>query len=209
MLGDILLIEEKHRKAADQILDLLKNVGEKKYVIAIGGESGSGKSELAHVVAKKLKDMNELAKILHSDDYYIVPPEKRTSWRLEHGIDRIGLGEYNWDSINKNVGEFLRDQKATMPCIDLLTDQIDQLITDFKGIRFLIIEGLYSVNAKADMRVFIDLTYHDTKKAQLIRGKEPQNKFRLKVLQREHEVVQALRPLANYIVTKEFDVIKA
>jgi len=59
------------------------------------------------------------------------------------------------------------------------------------------------------LRIFIDLTYHETKKAQILRGKEPQNKFRLQVLQREHEVVQSLRPSADLLVTEDFDVVKA
>lgn len=88
-----------------------------------------------------------------------------------------------------------------------MTDQIDQLTTDFNEIQYLIIEGLYSLNTKADLRVFIDLTYHETKKAQIVRGKEPQNEFRLNVLKREHEVVQSLRPIADLIVTKVYKVI--
>lgn len=207
MIGDVLLIEEKHQKAGDQILEYLQNITKYKYIIAIGGESGSGKSELAHVIAKKLKSQGEYAKIMHVDNYYIVPPQDRTTWRKEHGFGSIGLDEYNWILINKNIVEFIDDQKSEMPCIDLLTDQIDHLITDFKGIRYLIIEGLYSVNADADLRVFIDLTYHDTKKAQLVRGKEPQNEFRLNVLKREHEVIQSLRPKADLIVTKDYEVI--
>ncbi|MGB2963937.1 MAG: hypothetical protein WBB69_08125 [Anaerolineales bacterium] len=207
MLGDVLLIEEKHHKAAEQILTHIKNDTVNKFIIAIGGESGSGKSELAHVVAKKMKDKGNPAKILHIDNYYLVPPEDRTAWRKEHGFNNIGLNEYDWDLINENIGEFLNNQKSTMPCIDLLTDQIDQLTTDFNSIHYLIIEGLYSVNANADLRVFIDLTYLETKKAQLVRGKEPQNEFRLNVLKREHEVVQSLRPLANLIVTKDYEVI--
>ena len=209
MIGDILLIEEKHHKAADQILEYLKGVKAEKHIIAIGGESGSGKSELAHVIARKIKVTGDQAKILHIDNYYKIPPSERTAWRMEHGFESIGLNEYNWDLIHKNIENFKDDQLATMPCIDLLTDQIDSLTTDFKGIRFLIIEGLYAVKADADLRVFIDLTYHETKKAQLVRKKEPQNEFRLNVLKREHEIVQSLRPLANLIVTKEFEVIKS
>ena len=207
MLGDILLIEEKHHKAADQILQHIKNVKEKKYVIAIGGESGYGKSEVDHVVAKKLKNKGKLSKIIHIDNYYLVPPQGRTAWRKEHGFESIGLNEYNWELINKNIDEFTRNQKSTMPCIDLLTDQIDQLTTDFNEIQYLIIEGLYSVKVNADLRVFIVLTYHETKKAQILRGKEPQNEFRLNVLKREHEVVQSLRPIADLIVTKDYEVI--
>ena len=207
MLGDVLLIEEKHHNAAEQILMQIKKSKREKYIIAIGGESGSGKSELAHLVAKKLKNIGDLAKIIHIDNYYFVPPEDRTSWRKEHGFESIGLNEYDWELINNNIDEFLHNQKSTMPCIDLLTDQIDQLTTDFNEIRYLIIEGLYSVKANADLRVFIDLTYHETKKAQLVRGKEPQNEFRLNVLKREHEVVQSLRPMADLIVTKDYEVI--
>ena len=160
------------------------------------------------MVAKKLKNKGDLAKIIHIDNYYLVPPEDRSAWRKEHGFESIGLNEYDWELINKNIDEFLDNKKSTMPCIDLLTDQIDQLTTDFNEIQYLIIEGLYAVKASADLRVFIDLTYLETKKAQLIRGKEPQNEFRLSVLKREHEVVQSLRSMADLIVTMDYEVIK-
>jgi uridine kinase len=71
----------------------------------------------------------------------------------------------------------------------------------------VIVDGLYPLHIDADLRIFIDLTYHDTKKAQVLRGKEPQNEYRLSVLRREHEVVQSLRPLADYLVTPGFDLI--
>jgi len=206
MLGDVLLITEKHEKAADQILDRLGKVESDKMVIAIGGESGSGKSELAHVLSRRLKNRGELAKILHIDNYYKVSPQDRTAWRMKHGVERIGLSEYDWDLINQNVAEFRENKKAVMPCIDLLTDQEDELITNFNGIKYLVVEGLYSLNVDAELRIFINLTYHETKKAQILRGKEPQNKFRLLVLQREHEVVQSLKPSADLLVSKNFDV---
>jgi uridine kinase len=57
-----------------------------------------------------------------------------------------------------------------------------------------------------DVRVFIDLTYHETKKAQAVRGKEPQNEYRWAVLEQEHQMVQALRPTAQLLVTPEFEV---
>jgi uridine kinase len=207
MLGDVLLIEEKHHQAAAAILEYLDKNEEEKSIIAISGESGSGKSEVAHLIARGLKDNQRLAKVMHIDNYYLVPPVDRTQWRKEHGFKSIGLDEYNWDLINENISQFLAGQKSTMPCIDLLTDQIDQLTTDFSDIPFLIVEGLYAVNVNADLRVFIDLTYLETKKAQQLRGKEPQNEFRLNVLKREHEVVQSLRPLANLIINKDYQVV--
>jgi uridine kinase len=209
MLGDILLITDLHRKAGEKILDYVKQIQSDKKVIAIGGESGAGKSELAHVVSRKLKDLGDPAKVLHTDNYYKVSPLERTSWRVEHGMESIGLTEYDWELIERNILEFHEGKEAVLPCIDLLTDQEDKLITNFSGIRTLILEGLYPLHAEADLKIFIDLTYHETKKAQAVRGKEPQSEFRWQVLEREHQVVQSLKPQADLIVTRDFDVVKA
>lgn len=209
MLGDVLLITDNHKKAAAQIVDRLSTFESDKTVIAVGGESGSGKSELAHMISRRLKERGELAKILHIDNYYKVPPQDRTEWRKKSGTESIGLSEIDWDLIDQNITEFRESREAVLPCIDLLTDQIDKLITHFEGIKYLIVEGLYPLKVDADLKIFIDLTYHETKKAQIVRGKEPQNEFRLQVLQREHVVVQSLRPLADLLVTKDFDVVEA
>lgn len=93
----------------------------------------------------------------------------------------------------------------------MVTDQIDKLITDFKGINVLILEGLYSVyiDHDIDLKVFIDLAYPDNKRAQILRRKEKFDEFRLKVLEREHEVVQSLKPKADLIITKDFNVVDA
>jgi len=206
MLEDVLLIKDHHHKAAEQILKRLVPLKSSRTVIAVCGESGAGKSELAHVLGRKIRNEGKLAKVMHIDDYYKMAPREKTEWRKKHGPASVGLDEYNWELINRNIQEFREGKKAVMPCIDLLTDLEDELRTDFSPIDYLIVEGLYPFNANVDLRVFIDLTYHDTKKAQILRGKEPQNEFRLQVLKREHEVVQSLRSKAELMVTKEFDV---
>jgi uridine kinase len=210
MLGDVLLITNNHKKAARGILTYLDKISGEKIILAIGGESGSGKSEIAHEVARILKARTTPAKIMHIDNYYLTSPADRTPWRKEHGLESIGYTEYNWKLINQNLTDFRenRDQ-VIMPCIDLLTDQEDQLLTSFTNIQYLIIEGLYAIQADADLKVLIDLTYQETKKAQLKRGKEPTNQYRWQVLQREHEVVQSLRPQADLLVTKQFSVAPA
>ena len=73
----------------------------------------------------------------------------------------------------------------------------------------LIIDGLYAIKTEGlDLRVFIDLTYHETKKAQADRGKEEQNEYRWSVLEQEHKMVQGLRSSADLIVTKEYQLVK-
>ncbi len=207
MLGDVLLINEGHKKAAAAILEYLLEISQLKVILAVGGESGSGKTEIAHEVARSLKERGTPAKVMHIDNYYLTSPSERTSWRKEHGLDQVGYTEYDWETINRNLAEFRQDKdQVDMPCIDLLTDQQDTLITSFKGLKFLIIEGLFAIQAAADLRVLIDLTYHETKKAQYQRGKEPTNDFRWQVLEREHQVVQSLRPKADLLVRQDFSV---
>ncbi len=210
MLGDVLLITEKHHKAAKVIFERVLKEKKDKYIVAISGESGSGKTELAHVLAKLLKQEGIRAKHMHSDDYYKILPAERTAWRKTHGVENIGLTEYDWETIYKNMQEFKAGKEAVMPCIDIVTDQVDTLITNFKDVHMLIFDGLYAIETEGvDLRVFIELTYHETKKAQVVRGKEPQTEFRMQVLQREHEVVQSLKPLADLLVNMEYNVVEA
>lgn len=208
MLGDVLLIAEKHQEAAAGILEKVLNGIKPKMVIAISGESGSGKSELSHVLAKLLRTNGVMTKVMHIDNYYRILPLERKDWRIANGIEEVvGYGEYDWDTIYRNVDDFKNDRPTTMPCVDLVTEQVDQLTTDFYGIDALVIDGLYAIKTEGvDFRVFIDLTYHETKKAQVVRGKEPQNEYRARVLEQEHQMVQALRPTAQILVTAEYKI---
>ena len=207
MLGDVLLIEEKHKIVGKQLAEMVLKQGNKRLIVAISGESGSGKSELSHCMAMELKGNGLKAKILHSDDYYKISPKERGQWRVDNQ-DKIGLDEYDWDKIEQNIDDFKNERVATTPSIDILTDQEDELITDFKGIDILIMDGLYAINLdSADIRVLIDITYHNTKKAQLKRGKEKMDEMRLKVLMAEHKAVQFIRHKATVVVSADYKIV--
>ncbi len=211
MLGDVLLITEKHIIAAQEIVKSVLEQKKSRFIIGISGESGSGKSELAHSVAKELKKYDIVAKPLHIDNYYRILPLMRTQWRKDNGIEKVvGLGEYDWDTINRNVEEFKNGLESTGPCVDLVTEQVDQLTTNYAAVDMLIIDGLYAIETPAvDLGVFIELTYHETKKAQKVRGKEPQNEYRARVLEQEHQVVQSIKHKAQLLVNMDYQVVKA
>jgi len=201
MLNDIIYINQKHEEAADAIYIKMAPEIHEKYIVTISGEVASGKCEIAQVLARKLKKEGKRAKILHMDDYYLVPPEERTAWRQKHGIDSIGYDEYDWKRINRNVKDFKEGKKSSIPSVDLVTLQVDEIITDFSSIDILIISGLYSIMLDvSDLKVFVELTYKETIKEQLAEKKEELDEFRLKVLEREHKVVQSLKPLAGFFV---------
>jgi uridine kinase len=209
MLGDVLLIEEKHRNAGETIIRKILERKKDKFMIAISGESGSGKSELAHVIAKGLRKHGIMAKPIHIDNYYRIHPLERTEWRKNNGIENVvGYSEYDWDTIYRNIEDFKNNRLSTMPCVDLVTEQVDRLTTDFKGIDMLVIDGLYAIKTEGvDLRIFLELTYHETKKAQVVRGKEPQNEYRMAVLEQEHRMVQSLKPKADILISKEYEVL--
>ena len=91
-----------------------------------------------------------------------------------------------------------------MPVVDLFTQRVDQLHTDFDGIDVLIIAGLYSIKInQSDLRVFIELTYEDTWDEQKYTHKEVLDQFRVEILKHEHKAVQSLKPLADFYI--DFD----
>ena len=213
MLGDILLINDMHKEAAQSICERVLAEREAKeeryrYVVGIAGESGSGKSELAHALGNCLKDHNIRVKVIHTDNYYRIQPLLREEWRRNKGFDQIGINEYDWVKIRKTLRDFKEEQECMIPCIDLIPEQVDKLITDFSKVDLLIVDGLYAINANdIDMRVFIDLTYHETKINQIIRMKEALSDFRLGILEREHQAVISLKHMADLVVDKSYQVV--
>jgi uridine kinase len=208
MLGDVLLITEKHQNAGEKIIEYILANLKPKMMIGISGESGSGKSELAHVIAKGMRKHGIFAKPLHIDNYYRILPLLRTEWRKENGIQKVvGYSEYDWDTINRNIAEFKAGKISTGPCVDLVTEQVDQLTTEYSTVDMLVVDGLYAIKTEdIDVSIFIELTYHETKKAQVVRGKEPQNEYRMAVLEKEHQMVQELKPKADILITMDYEV---
>jgi len=212
MLGDVLLINDMHKEAAaairDKVLEALEQKEERyRFIVAISGESGSGKSELSHALGKELKAHHIRVKIVHTDNYYKIQPLLREEWRRNKGFDMIGHDEYDWVKIQKTIRDYKEEQECMMPCVDLIPEQVDKLLVDFAKIDLLIVDGLYAIKAPdIDMRIFIDLTYHETKINQIIRMKEAMTDFRLNILEREHQAVRSLRPIADYIIDKSYQL---
>lgn len=206
MLNDRITVNKEHIEAANVVADeVIPKIGP-KYILVIGGEVGSGKSTLAFTIALRLKKEGIKSKIIDLDDFYKVPPGERKAWRRENGIKSVGPDEYDWESINSLIEDFRSNRKSTMPCVDLITGEVDQLRTSFKGVQVLIINGLYATKLnQADFRVFIELTYTETKEAQLFGQKEEMTDFRKQILEREHKMVSELKPGCDMFF--DFDAI--
>ncbi|MDP3462763.1 MAG: hypothetical protein Q8S18_08255 [Bacteroidales bacterium] len=198
MLNDKLTITSKHTAAAQLITEEIRDIITPKFIIAIGGEVGSGKSTLSYALAYKLKKQHIRSKIIDLDDFYTVAPLERKEWRRANGINCIGPDEYDWHKINRIIDDFQQDKESVMPCVDLITDYVDTLTTDFNGVDVMIINGLYATKLKqANFRVFIELTYNETVGAQIFGDKEEMTPFRKQILEHEHQIVQNLKKGSN------------
>jgi uridine kinase len=204
MLNDVVTIEKKHTNAASTLYDRVIRDRKPKFIISISGEVGTGKCEIAHELGRKLIEDGMSVKLLHMDNYYHIPPRERMEWRKKNGLEKIGSDEYDWNYVNRNIDDFRMDLKSIVPVVDLFTQNVDPLHTDFKGIEVLIIEGLYSIKInQSDLRVFIELTYEDTWEEQNMTHKEKLDDFRMEVLKHEHKAVQSLKKQADFYI--DFD----
>ena len=215
MLGDILLIREIHSNAAEQIAKKVNSERSKKpkdykFIVGLSGESGSGKSELAHSLGLRLKKEHIRVKVLHTDNYYKVAPLLRSEWRKAKGIESVGMNEYDWNLIHRNIQDFKEDRESMVPCIDIIPEQVDKLITDFKKIDLLILEGLYAIKSDGvDLRIFIELTNAETKPGGKETGTNEKSEFAKSVLEKEHLNIISLKPLSDIIINKGYQVLDA
>ena len=192
MQNDIFNIKKHHIQAAEGTFEELRGKIEKgKFIISIAGEVSSGKSTLAYLLGRMLKMDGIKTKILDLSDFYTIPPVERRVYREKHGIETVGVEEYNWKKIESTINSFKKGQTVTLPLVDLLTDKVDEIITNFKDVQVLIISGLYAFYCKhIDYKIFMELTYRETYEAQKYTGKEVMDSFRKKILETEHIAVQ-------------------
>ena len=210
-LGDILVINDNHKKAGREITDfILKEYTGGKVSIAIGAESGTGKSEISHLIAKNLFKSEKKLKsfIVHSDDFFALPHKERNELRQKTNLASIGPSEIDFDELSYILKKFKSNGHILIPILEFITSSAHKLFVDFKGIQVLICEGLYAPMLNVTYKIFIDLTYHDTKDFRAARGKEIIDEFRLKVLEKEHQAISQLRDQVDYIITKDYSLKK-
>ncbi len=212
MKGDILILDDNHRKAANQAVKILLPEIEKaktKFVITVAGESGAGKSEIAASIAEKLKENGVESFIFQQDDYFVYPPKTNAKQR-EKDINWVGMQEVKLDLLDTELLQIKAGETIIeKPLVDFDADQIGKEAVNLSKYKVLIAEGTYTTSLKqADMRIFIDRNIDDTKESRKKRAREKQDEFLEKILLIEHEIISKHKTLADIIVTKDFEAVK-
>lgn len=215
---DKLRITSGHEKAAHElvpiILEALKTTG--KVIFAAGGESGTGKSEIAYLVSEILKDQGILTVEWSFDNAYVTSPEEREAKRAEDYDNNVGLNEMDRSKIEKVMTCFEQNQSVTVPIVVINADgsrPIKEITLNMQDSNVLIFDGLYAAligGLKTDQSKATRIIAMNAKKfnldAQKERGKEAVNEHRLKVLERECHAVRSLWPYVTHKISEDWKV---
>jgi uridine kinase len=174
MIGDKLIIKDRHRQAAEQIVErILPELGSSRriYTIAIAGESGSGKSETGQAVADALSRRGFMTLLLQQDDYFVHPPKTNDRMR-RRDIGWVGVQEVRLDLLDEHLQQARSGIGAIVkPLVVYEEDRIVEETVSLQGIAAVVAEGTYTmVLENIDTRVFIDLTYLQTLQSRLERA---------------------------------------
>jgi uridine kinase len=216
MRGDVLVIEAHHRRAAAQIAaDLAAAIDAKcgRFLITVAGESGSGKSETAAALAEALHGVGVATVVLGQDDYFVLPPKSNDARRRS---DPEWLGphvELRFELLQANVDASLAGASAIeKPVIDYDGNSAAMEVISLEGVKVVIVEGTYvSLLRHVDRRIFIARSRLETleHRRRRNRGSEAADPFIEEVLEVEHKIIAGHRALADFVLTRDFDVIRA
>ncbi len=214
MKGDVVVVEENHRRAAAEIVPhLLAEIRgrSRRSTISVAGESGSGKSETGVAIAEALAAHDVRAVVLGQDDYFVLPPTSNDAkrrqddaWLGPHVEVRLDLLDEHLVAARDGAGEIVK------PLIDYDADSVEDETIDLSGVDVVIAEGTYTSLLKhVDHRVFIARNRLDTleHRQKRNRGNEVGDPFIEGVLKLEHKIIAGHRFLADFVITRDDDVI--
>jgi len=212
MKGDKISVQQEHVRAARQIMKLLLlqiNKTKGIFVVAIAGESGSGKSEIAEALSKSLSENSIKSIILQQDDYFVYPPKTNDEMRRKD-IGHVGLSEVRLTVLDQNLRDAIEGKSEFVKPLVIFDDNLITSETiKLEEIEVVIVEGTYTTILKnVHQRVFIDRTCFDTKESRKRRGREEQDEFLETILGIEHEIISTHKAKADIIVTRDYQVKK-
>ncbi len=214
MLGDSIVVEKHHLKAAAGIVEIVGPFIEQhrgKYTISIAGESGSGKSETAMALADALKASGKSCVILQQDDYFVYPPKTNDQTRRAD-IGWVGLQEVRLDLLDAHLRSFREGVSIIeKPLVIYKEDRVTTERVDAGDSQVLIAEGTYTTAlSNVNTHVFIDRDYFETRshRDKRRRSDAELDPFLEKVLAIEHKIISAHKALAQLIVNKDYSVLQ-
>ena len=205
--------DSEYMQRAEKLLALLQSdfgvPRATRTVIAVAGESGSGKSVTAIDLAAVLDRAGIRSAIIHQDNYFVRPPRTNHEHRLTD-IGSVGPGEVQMDLIGEHMRAFRAGHAAvTAPVVDypgnrFLTQQLDFSATDV-----LVVEGTYALFLDdTDIRIFLEATYADSAERRRARDRDPDAPIIATILDIEHRIIAPQVTRADIVISRTYDIAR-
>jgi len=224
--GDPPMITPVHEKAAKALEPLIVSearaagLKHKRVVVALGGESGAGKTEIAEYLRYLLRRQKLQAATISGDAFFKLSPSENHQARLrafaDHRLETyLGPQEVRLETLNRILGHAIdRDiEEVIVPsdCRTLGSRRYENVPVDLSHVDVVIVDLTYSpLLTNATMRVFLESDYHrrikELKARNLARDPDQDFRFILKVLEIEHEIITKMKVKADFIISKKYDV---
>jgi len=206
MIGDDIKYHPEYKAVSNTVIAEIEKqiLKDERLCIAVGGESGSGKTSLAHALQVDIQKYFGIKGFLfHADDYFFYPPKDNHNLRVKD-ISVVGVNEVNLELLNDNIMEFKHNKSIIKkPLINYGENEILYEKIRPNDYNFCLVEGTYSMLLKhTDYKVFIETNYKDTRKSRVTRGRDILNDFNEDVLELEHNIVKHHGKYANLICSK-------
>ncbi len=215
---DKLRITAGHENAANELLPIIRQALKtcEKVIFAAGGESGTGKSEVAYLVGESLNNEGIPTIEWSFDNAYVTAPAEREEKRAQDYANNVGLNEMNRARIEEVISCFEQNKPVTVPVIVINEDgsrPVKEITLEMDGKKVLIFDGLYAAligQIKTSESKIARVIAMSEKKfnlaAQRERGKEDVNEHRMKVLEGECRAVRSLWPYVTHKISTDWKI---
>lgn len=203
MIGDKLIYYSSYKNITEEIINKLsEKLTQGPVCIAVAGESGCGKTSLAHALRLDIeKKLNLKGYIFHIDDYFVLPPKDNHNNRLKD-LKNVGPQEVNLKLLDEQIQAFVsRQSRIEKPLV--IYEENKSIIEGIapKDFDFCIVEGTYTMLLESPaFKVFMKKTYKETKENRLNRARDIMNDFNEQVLEIEHQIISQHSKLADMII---------
>jgi uridine kinase len=191
-----------------------------RVIVAIGGESGAGKTEIAEYLRFLLRRHKMWGATIAGDAFFKLTPAENHNARLrayaEGYLDTyLGPSEVDLqqlDSILKS-GRKKRVREVLVPSESRRLDskRYADVPVDLTLADVIFIDLTYSMLLEnATLKVFLESDYQgridDVRERNIARDPDQDFQFIMKVLEIEHHIIQGLKSNADIIVTKDYEI---
>ena len=209
MIKEEIEIKEEYAQLGAQIcstvlpLARLKN----RTVVAVCGESGSGKTVTATILKMQLNKNGVSSYILHLDSYFKLPPKENHKNRLL-GLECVGAKEVNLALLQKHVDLFKDGvHQITIPVVDYVNSCFENLELQLNKVDVLIIEGVYSFLLDGvNFGIFMERNYLQTKEIRKQRKREVYDAYVEQILEIEHSIIAPLIKKADMVIDTNYTI---